>query len=145
MAIRKRDRLKVSLTERVGNIEQKSPAVVMKMLTRKPDESSEQSPDLYEYAPVGYITLDEKGKITECNLIAPAVLGVERDALRGMNFGSFVPSEFRKHWNLQRKAAFASGDRQACDVELRRMDGIRIAVRMEGLVSGTKGNRRCHV
>src|SRR5215510_1340030 len=54
-------------------------------------------------------------------------------------------SEFRKHWNMQRKAAFASGARQACDVELRRLDGVRIAVRMEGLVSGTKGKRRCHV
>src|SRR5262245_37255288 len=130
MAIRrKRDLPKVSLSERVGKIEQKSPAEIMK-LTRELGEPTEHYRDFYEFAPVGYITLDEKGRITECNLIAPTVLGVERDALRGMNFGRFVPGEFRKHWNLQRKAAFASGARQACDVELRRMDGVRIAVRM---------------
>ena len=35
--------------------------------------------DLYDFAPVGYFTLDRKGKIVEANLAGARLLGVERD------------------------------------------------------------------
>jgi hypothetical protein len=37
--------------------------------------------NLYEFAPVGYLTLTPEGKIIEINLTAAALLGVERDNL----------------------------------------------------------------
>lgn len=37
--------------------------------------------DLYEFAPVGYVTLDRKGSILAANLTPAAMLGVGRGAL----------------------------------------------------------------
>ena len=45
------------------------------------DATRERYFDLYDMAPVGYITVSENGLILEANLIATSILGVGRGAL----------------------------------------------------------------
>jgi PAS domain S-box-containing protein len=65
------------------------------------EESRSKYADLYDFAPVGYVTLDEKGLILEANLTACGQLGVERRALIRKPFFAFMPDEgyrlFFKH------------------------------------------------
>jgi PAS domain S-box-containing protein len=49
--------------------------------------------DLYDFAPVGYATLDRKGHIQEINLTGAALLGRERSFLVGKNFLNWVTRE----------------------------------------------------
>jgi PAS domain-containing protein len=48
--------------------------------------------DLYDFAPVGYLSLDSKGVIQEANLAVAALLGVERGSLIGHPLGPWLAS-----------------------------------------------------
>jgi PAS domain S-box-containing protein len=62
------------------------------------EESRSKFADLYDFAPVGYLTLDEKGRILEANLTAATLLGVER--------GKFLNSLFPLHLAREDRPAF---------------------------------------
>ena len=55
----------------------------------------EKYTDLYDFAPVGYFTLDRKGTIRSVNLTGAALMGVERSRLVGRRFGFFVTDAAR--------------------------------------------------
>ncbi|MBC7950187.1 MAG: PAS domain-containing sensor histidine kinase [Chitinophagaceae bacterium] len=54
------------------------------------EESRQRYADLYDFAPVGYVTSDEKGCISEVNLAGAALLGMERSQMIGMPMSVFV-------------------------------------------------------
>jgi len=59
--------------------------------------------DLYDFAPVGYFTISNKGLILAANLTAASLLGIERRRLIGKRFSSFISkdtqSTYYKHLN----------------------------------------------
>ena len=46
--------------------------------------------DLYDFAPIAYVSLDRTGRIEEANLAATELLGVPRDLLIGRPFAFYV-------------------------------------------------------
>lgn len=65
-------------------------------------ESKSRYFDLYDLAPVGYLTLCEKGMILEANLATSSLLGVKRAILAGKYLTSFILSDdqpiYYRHW-----------------------------------------------
>ena len=65
--------------------------------------------DLYNFAPVGYFTLDKDGIILDVNLAGSSLLGVERDNLYNTAFIQYIPldqrNKFQHHilmyWKLE--------------------------------------------
>ena len=52
--------------------------------------------DLYDFAPLGYATLDEDGYVQEINLAGAKLLGLQRDALTGYALEDYVAKEDQK-------------------------------------------------
>ena len=50
----------------------------------------EKYTDLFDFAPVGYFSVDEQGRILEANLTGAALLGVERSLLINLRFPRFM-------------------------------------------------------
>ena len=84
----------------------------------------EKYADLYDFAPVGYLTLDQAGDILEANLAAASLLGRARSALIKQPFRFFVSPADRVVFGAFLKKVFAGGTREECDVMLL-VDGKR--------------------
>ncbi len=54
------------------------------------EESRSKYADLYDFAPVGYLTLDGQDRIVEANLTAATLLGTERSKLLGRVYAHFL-------------------------------------------------------
>jgi len=79
----------------------------------------EKYTDLYEFAPVGYLTLDQQGVIREANLAGASLLGMARSALMNRRFGHFVSAADLAAFDTFLQQAFSSKVRQGCDVTLK--------------------------
>ncbi len=79
--------------------------------------------DLYDFAPVGYFTLDRKGKIVEVNLTGAQLLGVERGLLVNRSAFRWVAPESREACRTHYRKVFQHQGRQTCEVKLRRRGG----------------------
>jgi PAS domain S-box-containing protein len=89
--------------------------------------------DLYDLAPVGYFTIDDKWMIREVNLAGSLLLGVERQYLIHKTFFLFISPEFKDTFYLHCKDTLKTGIRQKCELKLRRKDGAGVYVQMESL------------
>src|SRR5215471_16825632 len=86
-------------------------------------KSRDELSDLYDFAPVGYLTLSEDTVVRRANLRAAALLGVERDALIGKRFTRFLARESQDAFHLYRRALHPDGPPQARDLVLHKSDG----------------------
>lgn len=78
----------------------------------------DQSSELYDFAPVGILTLDPTGSITKLNLASARLLGGERAGLLGSRFGLFLAAAERPAFNALLELAMSSGDAQGGEMLL---------------------------
>ena len=65
------------------------------------EETRDRYLDLYDFSPVGYITVTREGMITELNLTGAAMFGEDRNKLIRRRFSSLVSLTERDHWHRQ--------------------------------------------
>ena len=87
--------------------------------------------DLYDLAPVGYITISEKGLILEANLSAAGLLGVARSGLIGQQFSGFIDRSEQDFYYLRCKQLLQTTKPQAYELRMLRKDGTRFWTQME--------------
>lgn len=74
--------------------------------------------DLYNLAPMGYITISETGLILEANLTAATLLGVARGMLVKQPISRFIFKEDQDFYYLNRKKLFETGKPQAYELRM---------------------------
>ncbi len=82
------------------------------------DVALNESTDLYDFAPVGFVSIDTATKISKLNLAAASLLGSERNTLMGRVFVDFFFPEERSRILALLQRATESGEDQHCDVTL---------------------------
>ncbi len=78
----------------------------------------EKYTDLYDFAPVGYFTLDADGKILLANLTGCLLAGTQRNRLVGRNFRLLVTPEYRPAFDDVITKVFEDPFKRSVDVEL---------------------------
>ena len=97
-------------------------------------ESLMEYSDLYDFAPVGYLTLNEGGLVLKANLAGAALFGVERRNLISKPLRPLIASESRAVFDHFRKTLFKTLTKQLCEVKLLGKGNPAAHVLIEGLV-----------
>jgi PAS domain S-box-containing protein len=84
------------------------------------DSSLEKYTDLYDFAPVGYFSIDRKGLILEVNLTGAGLLGLDRSQIVNRPLERFVAAASQPTFLTFLEQAFASSNSLACEVSLKR-------------------------
>lgn len=82
------------------------------------DVALNEMTSLYDFAPVGCLSTDACGCITQLNLTAAKLLGQERNTLMGRPFADFVGADQRDAVCSLMAQASACGQDQQCDVTM---------------------------
>ena len=87
--------------------------------------------DLYDLAPMGYLTLNERGLIVEANLTAAVLLGIVKSTLANRPLAQFVSREDQDSWYQYRKRLVETRAPQNCELRMLRAGGAPLWVRVE--------------
>lgn len=103
--------------------------------------------DLYDFAPIGYFSLDQEGRILEVNLTGAALLAIERGRLLGSSLTHFVAEPSRPTFRSFLAQVFSQDQHQACDVALIRKGRTSTWANLHGAMapSSSDGLPRCRV
>ena len=95
--------------------------------------------ELYDLAPVGYLTLSRKGIVLETNLTCASLLGLAREALVEQLIYRFILKDDRVIYYLHRRRLFEAGAPRACELRMVRDDGAIFWARMEATMARDEG------
>ena len=91
---------------------------------------------LYDFAPMGYFTLDSEGSIIDLNFTGADMLGEKRFSLVNANIKLFISEDSKVVFNKFFKKVFASNAKESCEAMLGYENNPLCQVYMEGIVTG---------
>ena len=95
---------------------------------------------LYDFAPMGYFTLDPEANIYELNFTGAEMLGDKRYSLVNSNFKLFISEESRPVFDKFFSKIYSKNGKEACEVILGYNGNPVSTVYMEGVVTGEDRN-----
>jgi PAS domain S-box len=99
------------------------------------EESRNRYAELYDFAPVGYFTLDKKSMIVEVNLTGAALLGIERQYLIRQQLFRYVARESYDVFHFYIKRLLESATQQTCELKMLKKDRTTFYAQLEGVAA----------
>lgn len=108
------------------------------------EQARDRYADLYDFAPVGYLTLDRRGRIVEINLTGARLLGVKRAAILEMPLTAFLAPGESPQLFQHLHDAFEQSDKRVAELRVRPRNGEPVDIRLESKVmTSADGDRVC--
>ena len=122
----------------VHQIELEMQAEELRLARDEAEIAAEKYTMLYDFAPVGYFTLDHYNTIIELNFSGARMLSESRNDLANSDFSLFVTHDTRPIFNDFMQKIIKSDSKQTCEVRLTTTENPAIFVHIEGIVSREK-------
>jgi PAS domain S-box-containing protein len=90
--------------------------------------------ELYQLAPIGYLTLSRDGRIVETNTRAAHMLDLNRAELGDLKLSAFVHFDDQDTFHLHLQSLLESWRRQSCRLRLQNRAGTVLHVQLEGIL-----------
>jgi len=129
------DRIKLIHEQEVHQIELELQNEELVLAKERAELAEEKYIELYDFAPIGYVTLSKGGNIAGLNFSAARLLGKERSRLLNTPFAFFVSENSLPDFKLFLKYILKSKAKETCEVLLSIDRSHSIYVHMEGILS----------
>ncbi len=100
---------------------------------RQLEESRDRYTELYDGAPVGYLTLNERGQILQINLTGAAMLGRDRAYLLNQPIAAFMHPMERRSLSTYLRQVLQFQQKVVRMMHIKILDGSALDVRLEGI------------
>ncbi len=106
-------------------------------------ESHDRYRDLYEFAPIGYLSISKHGMIAEVNWKVTSMLGVKRSKLNEQYFSTFVVGEDKARWQsiFLSMQELDDGEELNFDIKLMHISGAIITANLNCLRMGDEAEQ----
>jgi len=108
------------------------------------EETRDSYADLYDFAPVGYLTLDDAGMVQNINLTGAAMLESERLNILGKPFINFLTPHGIQEFMTYLRQTFEKPGKSETEILIRIKQGKTRLVGLVGMAGGEK-NRKCRI
>ncbi len=98
--------------------------------------------DLYNMAPIGYLTLSSTDLIQDVNTTTAMLLGLSREALIQKPLTSFILDTDHELYSLHRKQLVETGKKQGFELHFVKSDGISFWGRLEMNLATSTGSEQ---
>ncbi len=96
---------------------------------------------LYDFAPMGYFTLDSEGNICDLNFTGAELLADKRFSLKNSNFKLFITEDTLNHFNNFFSKLYTNRTKESCEFKIGNDTKRSIVVYAEGIV--TDDDQKC--
>jgi PAS domain S-box-containing protein len=97
------------------------------------EETRDKYLDLYDFAPIGYLTLSDKALVHEANFTGARLLGTDRNKLTNARFRKFVNPGDLDRWDRYFMTVLSQDTNLTTNLAIRRGDGSVFPARLEGI------------
>ncbi len=119
---------------RIHQVELEAQAEELRLSHLALEDSRDKFLDLYEFAPLGYLTLNDRALIKEVNLTGATLLRVERSNLVNHGLGRFIAPEYHDTWDQYFVNIRQNIGKHTCTLNLIRADGSLFPAWLEGIM-----------
>jgi PAS domain S-box-containing protein len=111
------------------------------------EDVKDQYTNLFDFAPVGYLLLDEKGIIKNINLTGCGLFGMDRLNIKGKPLTAFMSRADANKLYLQLRQAFKTGILPAFELNIKNQNASTFMALLQGVVSkeGNQGATLCRI
>jgi PAS domain S-box-containing protein len=120
---------------RVHQIELEMQNEELRRIQAELEASQARLADLYDFAPVGYLTESETGMVVEANLTAASLLGVNRGSLLRLALSHFILPEDKDIYYHHRQQLLETGGPQICELRMLRPASPPFWARLEAIAA----------
>ncbi len=106
----------------------------LRRLQQDLEKERDKYSDLYDFSPLSYFTINEKGIILEANLTAATMLGVTRGLLIDRPFSDFIVRDDQDVFYLHWRKLYETKTRQTCELRIRKKQGSDFYAHLESIV-----------
>ena len=125
---------------RVHQIELQMQNEELRRIQEELEQAKNQYTHLYDFSPVGYLSISEKGIIEKANLTIASMLNVARGALMGKPLTHYILKDDQDIYYKHKQCLMETEAPQICELRFVKKDGELFYARLECLLIKSKGD-----